>query len=582
MHPYKKLKEWWRSLRIADKFGAILLLLLLIGIFETAVSIIAIRIVNNAGSAALTSLDIQRYSLEMSRDWESMQYYQYRFFAEYKEIGYSSAKERYAIPAGEKISSIIRTGASLRRIVTAPGASENLRNNDPVLKQFIANLSKYASSLENGVQLASDLQNDHAQAIQEKLAELNNLNGSIEPSFTVLILMAQNEVFLARSRSEQIQKSVNSLLFVINLFGITLVLVIVILFRRYISNSVSKLTYASNQMKSGHLGDRVNITNRDEFGQIASAFNNMAEAVQKRTDALREVDFRYQALFNQSDDAVMIIGVEGEILNANERALRMYGFDTKEMIGMRIQSFSPVDQQSDIQEKFDALRSGKEIPVFETNMKRKDGSIFQVEINITRVLDENGKPLYMQSISRDISGRKENEAQLRMMAMYDGLTGLPNRMNLSMKFSRAIADAQENREFVAVLFLDMDGFKQVNDRFGHEQGDLLLTKIGGILKDSIRKSDMVARVGGDEFVIILENILAPHTPGLVADKIIHALSKPLKIAGETINLSTSVGISLFPTDGEDLEILINCADKAMYQVKSNKKNGYLFYKPDLN
>ncbi|MAT44999.1 MAG: hypothetical protein CL609_21920 [Anaerolineaceae bacterium] len=577
-HQSKNLiSYWWNSRKITEKFGAVFLLLLFISGIQSIVSISAFRVIGKSAESALASLDTQRLSLEMSRDWESMRNYEYRFFSQFPSIGFTEAKEHYALPAGEKLSDIIRTGAALRRLTTAPDASDNLKSHNALLQQFLSELSKYASELESAVQLAADSTTDQTENIKAKRENLDILAESIKPLFTRLILMTQNEVIFAQEKAKDTQQSVILFLILANLLGFVLVGVILLVFRKVLSGNVSDLTRASARIQAGHWDERVKISSVDEFGVIGTAFNQMVNSIQERTYALREIEFRYQALFNQSNDAVFLIGLDGKILKANQRALSMYGYSPSEISRMNIQEMVADEEKKLAYQSLEKLVSGTDLPVFEYTMCKSDGSTFPVEISFTRVLNELGEPLYFQSVSRDISERKKVEEQLRFMAMYDPLTGLPNRTHLYAYLEKAMFNADREQHMLAVFFMDLDGFKQVNDSFGHEQGDQLLKLVGQKLMTFVRQSDLVARVGGDEFIIVLEVIHKKQDAALVAEKIINNLSEPFQLEAGTVQISTSLGISLYSDHGEKIETLIQQADQAMYQIKGETKNGYKFF-----
>ncbi len=571
------LITWWRSLTITVKLGVIVSLLLVIGVFQSLVSIRGFQVITQSVQSAEDSLEVQRLTLEMSRDWESMKYYQTRFFAEYEEIGFIKAKERFALPAGEKLSDIIRTGADLRRMTSAEDASDNLKQNDETMRVFLYHLSQYVESLDHAVQLTFDPTNQNIERIKKDQANLENLSSLIEPSFTSFVLMAQNEVLDAKNEVQRTRTEITCYLIGANIVGVLLAGLILFLFRRTITTGVKRLTQASKKMQNGVLDVRVNINSKDEFGSIAAAFNSMAASIQERTNALQEYEYRYQALFKQNNDAVFLIGLDGIIFKTNQKAREMHGYLEDEMNHLAFQQLLIEADREAFHQILTLAQSDIELPVQGYLVYRKEKTIFPVEINLTRVLDKNNHPQYLQIISRDISEQKELEEHLRYMALHDGLTGLPNRTHLYTHLYQVLEEAKEKQYLIAVLYLDIDGFKAVNDTFGHEQGDKLLIEIGKILKNTIRSTDLAARVGGDEFIIFLNNILNPDSAQQIAEKIINKLAEPIIIDEQPVVLTTSLGISLFPQHGDEIELLIKHADQAMYQVKNNTKNGFQFY-----
>ena len=198
-------------------------------------------------------------------------------------------------------------------------------------------------------------------------------------------------------------------------------------------------------------------------------------------------------------------------------------------------------------------------------------------------IDWEDQPAYLVSL-RDISARKRMEQNLLQMATHDHLTGLPNRLLLEDRLAGAIERARRgskgnsNKWETAVMMLDLDDFKQVNDTFGHEQGDLLLCSVAFRLKHSVRKSDTVARLGGDEFILVLENMNGDDDHEMLANKILEQFTRPFQLEVGNVKISPSIGISIYSRDGEDSETLIRHADRAMYQAKL-VKNTFKLYKP---
>lgn len=210
-----------------------------------------------------------------------------------------------------------------------------------------------------------------------------------------------------------------------------------------------------------------------------------------------------------------------------------------------------------------------------------DGQEYWVETCKTPIVDKNGYLFGTTGFAQDITARKQVEGQMDHLAHYDALTGLPNRRLFSDRLQQAIAAAKRDKAHIALLFLDLDKFKPVNDELGHDVGDLLLKEVGKRLQNCVRESDTVARIGGDEFVVLLSAIEAGQDAMLVADKILYALNLSFELAGHSIDIAASIGVAAYPEHGSDEQTLIKNADIAMYNAKSGGRNCARLYHPDM-
>ncbi len=211
----------------------------------------------------------------------------------------------------------------------------------------------------------------------------------------------------------------------------------------------------------------------------------------------------------------------------------------------------------------------------------RNEEIIWMEKNSVPIFNELGQVIKVNSLLTNISERKLLEEKLKKMAYYDELTDLPNRKLVSRHLTKAIARSSRKKHNLIVMFLDLDGFKKVNDTLGHKAGDSLLIEVAKRLLLSVREEDLVARLGGDEFIIVFEETLSPELE-MIAQRIIDSISTPYIIGENETKISPSIGISIYPEDGEDKETLIHNADKAMYFAKNNGKNNYKFYSSELD
>ncbi|MBL8991785.1 MAG: GGDEF domain-containing protein, partial [Spirochaetia bacterium] len=216
---------------------------------------------------------------------------------------------------------------------------------------------------------------------------------------------------------------------------------------------------------------------------------------------------------------------------------------------------------------------------FTALLSSRSGSEFPVEVGVQFIGDSPGPGSDYLLVIRDISGQRATEDYMKNLAFLDNLTGLPNRALVYDRIHLALTHSRNAGRFVSFLFLDLDGFKHVNDTLGHDAGDKLLQQTAERLKSVVRDEDTVGRMAGDEFVMILHNVAGEEETVRVAEKIIQQFQKPFVLNGTEIKKTVSVGIALFPRDGSDMESVMKCADEAMYLAKQKGKNAYEVYRP---
>ncbi|BCR03094.1 diguanylate cyclase [Desulfuromonas versatilis] len=293
---------------------------------------------------------------------------------------------------------------------------------------------------------------------------------------------------------------------------------------------------------------------------------------------IRESEERYRKLVELTPDGIAV-SVDDRLEFVNPAGTFLLGCsNARELLGRCLIDFVTKDGQSALQEHFRQLSRAKDsVPWVEGKLARADGSKVEVEIS--------GLPFQFQghravlTIFRDITDRKQAQARLEQMAHFDPLTGLPNRVLFFDRLGQAFLQAKRYRHHFALLFLDLDRFKQINDTQGHEIGDLVLKETARRLNELVRASDTVARMGGDEFTIILSRMHEPPNASLVAEKIIESLEKPFVLKGQEFSLSASVGIAVFPLHGESPEDLLRHSDMAMYQAKKAGRGTYQVFAP---
>jgi diguanylate cyclase (GGDEF)-like protein/PAS domain S-box-containing protein len=308
-----------------------------------------------------------------------------------------------------------------------------------------------------------------------------------------------------------------------------------------------------------------------------------AAAERERREA--EARIRDQAaLLDKARDAIVVRGLDDRVLYWNKGAERLYGFTSDEAHGVQMESLICDDPDIFRKATEAVLASGKWIGEFQT--RRSDGSVLTVESRWTLVRDDAGVPHSILAIDTDISERKIAEDDIRQLAFYDPLTRLPNRLLLQDRLQQALASSSHSQCAGALLFIDLDNFKALNDTLGHEKGDLLLQQVAQRLAHCVRESDTVARLGGDEFVVILadqhdrrEDVALRARS--VCEKILEHLRQPYFISGNEQHSAASIGVALFEGRHDTVSELLKRADLAMYQAKAAGRNTVRFFNHDM-
>jgi diguanylate cyclase (GGDEF)-like protein/PAS domain S-box-containing protein len=300
-------------------------------------------------------------------------------------------------------------------------------------------------------------------------------------------------------------------------------------------------------------------------------------------EMLQNSENKYRVLFEDAADANWLMDETG-FLDCNSAALEMFGYSAGAPM-LHPADISPPNQPDGTgsrtaadQKIAAAFLHGKNR--FEWLHQRKNGNVFPAEVCLT-ALTLSGRPTLLATV-RDITDRKVAEERIQYLAYYDALTGLPNRTLLQDRLAKTLAGARRQKDKVALLFLDLDGFKNINDSLGHSVGDLLLQEVAERLKTWGREQDTVARLGGDEFFIMLTNVKDVPDAAVAAERLMDAMTAEFVVQGHFLKVSCSIGISIFPEHGTDCETLIKNADAAMYNAKECGRSNFRFFTEDMN
>ena len=291
---------------------------------------------------------------------------------------------------------------------------------------------------------------------------------------------------------------------------------------------------------------------------------------------------RLASIVEFSEDAIIGKNIDGVITSWNRGAEKIYGYTRDEVVGRDLSFLLPPERQAEIQAIMERVLSGQPIECLETQRLTRIGSAIDVSLSVSPIKDASGHIAGASTIARDITQRKAAEKQIQFLAYYDALTGLPNRTLLQDRLTRALASARRRKDKVALLFLDLDRFKTINDSLGHSVGDLVLQQVAERLKKWAREQDTVARVGGDEFLIVLTAVKEPADAAVAAERLMNAMTAEFVAQGHSLGVGCSIGISIFPEHGAEGETLIKNADAAMYSAKETGCNNFQFFTKDMN
>jgi len=315
-------------------------------------------------------------------------------------------------------------------------------------------------------------------------------------------------------------------------------------------------------------------TSSQELGSLMAIGRSLSAAIQ-REHAGTNLNLAKIA-FDSATEGIMIIDTNGNIIGINKGFSEITGYSEAEVLGT-----TPSVFQTGKHALWQSLSSDGKWSGEITNY-RKNGEKYHEWLNITIVRNPEHKVTHYVGVFSDITEIKRSQHKLHELVNHDPLTGLPNRRLINELFEQSIKRAQREDQQIAILFIDLDRFKAINDSLGHTIGDKLLLEVSKRIKHAIRQSDVVGRLGGDEFLVIMDNISDPDDATIKAKSILSSLHSEFLIEGKELYISASIGISLFPDDGTDVDSIVKAADIAMYQVKNNGKNNFCFYSNELS
>lgn len=370
---------------------------------------------------------------------------------------------------------------------------------------------------------------------------------------------------------------------------VSLVLVFALLLLFYKSSKkirlqLSQLSATAHELQAGNLSARASDDSMGEIGTVSASINEMAENLQIQTERIKQL----AQIVEQTNDVFVLFDPALNIIFVNNAVTELVGYSTNDFIGMTMLDFTTKLNLNyvDLLHELDLMGSIKlHIPVRDIVILKKDKTDVDVEMRLETITNHEETELSYLMVLSNIATRKKLEHELHQLAYYDKLTDLPNRRMFMDALRNTIKSCQRNKKPFALFFMDLDNFKYINDSLGHDAGDEFLVQVGNRLRDIFRSNDMVTRLGGDEFTVIIQDIKdsGNNAVAYLAEKLVNELAaKPIFINGRPLSISTSLGVAKYPEDGTDSTILLRNADTAMYAAKRSGKNRYAFFSEEMN
>lgn len=316
----------------------------------------------------------------------------------------------------------------------------------------------------------------------------------------------------------------------------------------------------------------------DRFVLLTSELRRQVNLLKSRIKSnLRLVAKLMGKVFENAEEGVMITDADSRILNVNQSFVKVTQYSRDEVVGKKPSVLHSGNHDKGFYERLWNVLLRDHRWQGEIWNRRKNNEIYPEWLSITAVLDDNGDISHYIGIFSDVSAASEGDERLYHLAHYDSLCDLPNRMLFYDRLRQSLSRSKRNNQKLAVMFLDLDGFKEVNDEYGHGVGDELLQQVSKRLITTLRESDTVARIGGDEFTLIINDVESADSIRAIASKILSNIQETYMLQTNEFNISASIGISLFPDNSEDINTLVKQADIAMYKAKNEGKNRFEFF-----
>ena len=450
-------------------------------------------------------------------------------------------------------------------------------------------LITYMEGVDEAVVLSTEFEKESAIA---SLTRTENLHLSdIQTAMQTLMRYTIEDIAASRENLVTATNRNLQMNLAIGFLGGTFLLGVAFYVSRRVSARIAGLLKWSRRIAKGDLSNHLVSDAGDEVGQLINAMRHMVqnlalgrselEQARRNAEAVAEELRQYANAFHSSGEAMLISDPYNRIVNVNSTFTAQTGYSLDEVLGKDPRIMSSGKTPKTAYEEM--WRSLQDQGYWNGELwdRKKSGEVYPKWASISAIRDADRTVKFYIASYSDISERKASEARIDFLAYHDPLTGLINRYNLENRLDQALLSAHRDDLRIAVMFIDMDRFKTINDSLGHHVGDKLLIEVGRRLRDCVRESDIVARLGGDEFVVVLTRIADDRDAAILADKILRALGETYALDGKEMHSSPSIGIAVYPNDGEDGPTLMKNADTAMYHAKDHGRNNVQYFTPAM-
>ncbi|GEM_PF-1100369 len=390
-------------------------------------------------------------------------------------------------------------------------------------------------------------------------------------------------VFINSQMTINFVDAVNSLQRWMIIFLMVILLIIVgtgVYIGRDVESSLKKLLAGTKEISTGNLSHQLDLKSRDEMQIIADSLNKMTHELREKTVSKAYLDNIIESMANM----LIVLNPDFTIKSVNHSTMDALNYKLNDLVGQPFEKFVKTpDSVGEMRKRFliDEFKKNFMLHNVETFYVKKSGDFLPVLFTSSVIYNEKKQLESIICIAEDITKQKQAEKKLSHLAHFDYLTNLPNRLQFEKTLNQMFTNAMRHKQKLALLYVDLDDFKKVNDSLGHDHGDMLLVKIGERLMSSVREQDFLARLGGDEFGIILPDIHMSETAGVVANKLLNVLSNPFYINESCLHITASIGIATYPESARNTATLIRNADVALYRAKQSGRNAYQYFSKQL-